>query len=151
MCSYQGTEQWNETSELILKERQLIQEVAELMANLSTMHIKTYEGIEKWKWEKQADATLIENMKKVAEIDLAEHIERNIQKDPEKIMADALQKEVKTNEKKKDIEKKKAARIESKKNKNNKKQLDENNKNNIRKSNEKKREDPPTQTQQQQQ
>ena len=117
------SDQWNDgANDLLIKERQLIQEVGKWLEVIPEMHTKTYNGIETWKWEQEATIALNDNMKKVAGIDLVEHIERNIGQDQKKTLEDALYKFQENKEKKGEKEQKKAARNLNKKNKNKRKQ-----------------------------
>ena len=67
-----------------------------------------YDGIQNWRWEQEAEAALKDNMKKVAESDLAKHIEQNIEQDQNKCLEDAFYK-LQSNRKKKEMEEEKIA------------------------------------------
>jgi len=87
------TDTWNDANDSIKLERELIQEVAAWLSDVfGQMHSKSHREMEKWRNLQNANAALIDTTKKVAQLDLCSHIEKNINRDSNQTIAESVRK-----------------------------------------------------------
>lgn len=104
-----GTNTTSELEQLKIDQRGRRIDDALIPPRDARQNIHTTVCVRQWRWEQEAHAALKNNTKnKVAEIDLAKHIEQNIEQDQNKCLEDAFYK-LQSNRKKKEMEEEKIA------------------------------------------